>query len=124
MAYAVRLRGVILGHSDLELTDSSMGVATGAFRPAADYELVRPIFRLFAEATSETSAEPTDEERLARYYAARDALPLELVDERVRVIRTSSIHIADYSFESGPAAMELEVVIVEPKFWARVGSSE
>ena len=124
MAFAVRLRGVILGYSDLELTDPSMGVAAGSFRAAPDYSRVQHVFRLFAEAGGETSVEPTDEAKLARYYAARDALELELVDARSRTISTSTIHIADYSVEGGPEAMELEAHITDPQFWKQAGRGE
>lgn len=124
MSYAVRLRGTVLGHSDLELTDPSTRVAAGTFRPTAEYRAVQPVFRLFAESAGETAAAPTDEEKLARYYAARDALGMELVDAAGRVVATRTIHIADYSVEQGAEAMELEVVVTDARFWSRAGVPE
>ena len=105
-----------LGHSELLERDEGTGMAGGAFVPAPDYFRVQTIFRLFVESNAE-SAEPTDEDKLARYYAARDELGLRLVDPRGRTIGTDAIHIADYSVEAGPEALEIEVTIIDPEFW-------
>lgn len=124
MRYLIQCAGMILGHSELTERDESMGVATGTFHPAPDYIRVQPIFRLFAEATPETSAPPTDHEKLARYYAARDALGLQLVEPSGRVIHTDSIHIADYSIEAGPDALEAEVILSDPSFLRQLPTHE
>jgi hypothetical protein len=117
MRYVIQGAGIVLGHSELLERDESMGVAMGAFYPAPDYSRVQAVFRLFAEATPETSAHATDEERLARYYAARDALGLQLVEPTGRIVRTDTIHIADYSVEGGPDAIEVEVALRDPTFF-------
>jgi hypothetical protein len=117
MRYVIQCQGMVLGHSELPERDESMGVAWGIFYPAPDYSRVQSIFRLFAEATPETSAQPTDEDKVARYYAARDALQLRLTEPTGRLIRTDTIHIADYSLEGGPDAMEVEVVLDDPSFF-------
>ena len=124
MRYVIRCAGMIIGHSELTERDESMGVALGAFHPALDYERVQPIFRLFAEASPETSAQATDEEKLARYYAARDTLGLQLVEPSGRVILTDTIHIADYSLEAGPDAMEVEVTLSDPRFFQPLSNPE
>ena len=113
MTYTVRMRGVVVGHSELEGVDASMGIARGVFGPAMGYELVQPIFRLYSEAVPESSASPTDENKLQRYYRARDALGLELVNSAGRVVATSAIHIYDYSLERGSDALELEVTFTD-----------
>src|SRR3954471_9411360 len=105
------MHGVIVGHSDLEQRDASVGRAWGRFRPGLGYELVQPIFRLFSEAVPMPGGEPRDREKLERYHAARDRLGLELVDAEGRVVRTSAIHIADYTAERGKEALELEVLV-------------
>jgi hypothetical protein len=114
---------MVLGHSELLERDESTGVAGGTFLPAPDYSRVQAIFRLFTEANAETSAQPTDEEKLDRYYAARDALGLELLDASGHHIATRSIHIADYSVEEGPDALEIEVALDNPLFFERFPSS-
>ena len=40
-SYSVYSGSVLIGHSDLELGDSSMGVALGKFRPTSAYAAVR-----------------------------------------------------------------------------------
>ena len=115
MRHTVKLHGVIVGHSDLESADKSLGRAWGTFRPGLGYELVQPVFRLFSEAVPMPGGEPRDKEKLARYHAARDALGLELVDAQGNRIATSAIHIADYSDQG---KFELEVLISDEEYWA------
>jgi hypothetical protein len=117
MRHTVRLHGVIVGHSELENIDPGLGRAWGAFRPGLGYELVQPVFRLFAQAMPRGGG-PKDQALLDRYYRARDALQLDLQDATGRNIRTSAIHIADYTVEEGPSAIELDVLIKDEDYWA------
>ena len=66
--------------------------------------------------------EPLDQDKLARYLAARDKLGLELVDAAGRSIRTAAIHIADYTASRGQGAIELDVLIKDSSF--RIGDSK
>ena len=115
MRHTVKLQGVVVGHSDLESVDASLGRAWGAFRPGLGYELVQPVFRLFSEAVPMPGGEARDTEKLARYHAARDRLGLSLVDAEGTVINASAIHIADYQQEKG--IMELDVLISDTGYW-------
>ena len=117
MRHTVKLHGVIVGHSELERRDSAARRAWGRFRPGLGYELVQPVFRLFSEAVPMPGGEPRDEEKLARYHAARDRLGLELVDASGRTIGTSAIHIADYTTLTGNDELELEVLVSDEEFW-------
>ncbi len=109
MRHTVRLHGVIVGHSDLEERAPEARQASGQFRPGIGYELVQPIFLLFRQAVPLPGGEPMDEDKLARYHAARDRLGLELVDASGRRIATNAIHIADY----GATNRRLEVLLAE-----------
>ena len=118
MRHTVRLHGVIVGHSELEHEDPALGRAWGALRPGLGYDLVQPVFRLFAQAVPrDGSARNT--ELLERYYRSRDALSLELQDAEGHVIRTSAVHIADYTVEEGAQALEIEVLIKDDEYWER-----
>ena len=119
MRHTLKLNGVTLGYSDLEHTDRFVGRAWGRFRPGMGYDLVQPIFRLFAEAQPKKG--PKDEEKLARYYKARDALPLQLVDDDGAAIATSTIHIADYTVER-EKTLDLDVLIQDDRYWSARGS--
>jgi len=114
--HTVRLHGVVVGHSDLEDIEPSLGRARGRFRPGVGYDLVQPVFQLYVEAVPVPGAEVTDEEKLNRYHRSRDALGLSLEDDRGRSIRTSAIHISDYSDRRG-GSIELEVLISDPDYW-------
>jgi hypothetical protein len=118
MRHTLRLSGVIVGHSELEHAEPELGRAHGAFRPGLGYDLVQPVFRLFAEAVP-PDGERRDEAKLARYYKARDALPLELQDAHGERIATTTIHIADYRAEQGAEALELDVLIKDDAYWSR-----
>lgn len=118
MRHTVRLKGVIVGHSELEKIDPDDGRAWGAFRPGLGYELVQPVFRLFSQAVPPGASEK-DTALLERYYKARDALGLELQDASGAPIRASAIHIADYTVERGSGALELDVLIADERYWAR-----
>lgn len=117
MRHTVSLHGIVIGYSDLEKREESIGRAWGPFRPAVGYELVQPVFQLFSEAVPLPGGEPLDEDKLARYHAARDKLGLELADSTGRLIGTSTIHIADYTARRGKDALELDVLISDPEFW-------
>ena len=123
MRHTVKLHNVIVGHSELEEIDPMLGRAWGVFRPGLGYELVQPIFHLFTQAVPMPGGEPLDQEKLARYHAARDRLGLELVDSSGARIATTTIHIADYSQRTG--RVELHVLISDENYWsARSGPSE
>ena len=119
MRHTVTLHGTIVGYSDLEETDVALRRAWGRFRPGLGYELVQPVFRLFTEAVPMRGGEPRDTEKLERYHAARDKLGLSLVDADGNEIRTSAIHIADYTTERDTKALELDVLISDDGYWAR-----
>jgi len=77
------------------------------------------VFRLFTEAVPMRGGEPLDQEKLGRYHAARDKLGLSLVDADGNEIRTSAIHIADYTTDSDKKALELDVLISDEGYWTR-----
>ncbi len=122
MRHTIRLQSVVVGYSELENIEPELGRAWGAFRPGLGYELVQPVFRLFAQAVPRDGS-AKNAEMLERYYTARDALQLRLEDPDGRLIRTSAIHIADYTVEDGGAAIEVDVLISEDRYWEqRVGA--
>jgi len=119
MRHTLKLHGIVVGWSDLERIEPDIGRARGRFRPGVGYELVQPVFRLFAEAVSRVDDAERDEAKLARYYRSRDALQLELVDATGKVIPTSAIHIADYTSEEQGVDCELDVLIADSGYWER-----
>jgi hypothetical protein len=85
-----------------------MGVAWGTFVPTADFDLVRPVFRLFAEADllPESAAR---REALARYYEARDAMSLSLSDPQGSGLRCSELHVHEIGEDGTTERLQLEV---------------
>ena len=117
MRHTLKLHGVVVGWSDLERIEPDVGRARGRFRPGIGYDLVQPIFRLFAEAVPRSANATRDEVKLERYYRSRDSLALELVDAAGQLIPTSAIHIADYRGDDGDC--ELDVLIADAEYWSR-----
>jgi hypothetical protein len=115
--YTLRIQGVEIGTSDLPQFDAHLGVAYGGFLPGPAYELVQDVFRLFAEAAPVGSDGSRDEELINRYFRARDALGLELVDRGGKLISTTAIDISDYSRETGTEAYEVMVYLEDPECW-------
>jgi hypothetical protein len=118
MRHTVRLHGVVIGYSELEDVEPSLGRARGRFRPGTGYELVQPVFQLYTEAVPAPGADVRDADKLERYHRSRDALGLALEDESGQTIRTSAIHISDYSELRG-GSIELEVLISDRDYWSR-----
>jgi hypothetical protein len=116
--HTVRLKNIIVGHSDLEDAEPAVGRARGLFRPGLGYELVQPVFQLYTDAVPVQGADVQDAEKLERYHRSRDALGLSLEDENGRVIRTSAIHIADYSAKRG-GTIQIDVLISDRDYWRR-----
>lgn len=114
--HTVKLQNVTIGYSDLEDVDPALGKARGRFRPGVGYDLVQPVFRLYAEAVPAPGAPVADAEKLERYHRSRDALALSLEDDTGRAIRTTAIHIIDYSTRKG-GTLEVEVLISDPGYW-------
>jgi len=119
MRHTLKLHGVVVGWSELERIEPDIGRARGRFRPGVGYELVQPVFRLFAEAVPRADDAERDEAKLARYYRSRDALQLELVDAAGKLIPTSAIHIADYTSDEDGGDCELDVLIADTGYWER-----
>ena len=107
-----------MGHSELENIEPGVGRASGVFRPGLGYELVQPVFQLFADAVP-LDGSPKNEAMLARYYKARDALNLQLVDAAGRPISATAVHIADYSDLDKARPIEVEVLISDSGYWER-----
>ena len=120
--HTVMLQGIAVGYSDLEVVEPALGRARGKFRPGVGYDLVQPVFRLFAEAVPTPGGSVLDEEKLERYHRSRDKLGLSLEDDAGRAIRTNGIHIGDYSDLEG-GSIELEVLISDRQYWKRRGVS-
>lgn len=116
--HTVKLHGITVGYSDLENADPSLGKARGKFRPGVGYDLVQPVFRLYAEAVPVPGAAVADEAKLSRYHRSRDALGLSLEDDSGESIETSAIHISDYS-ELRDGGIEIEVLISDAVYWRR-----
>ncbi len=113
--YRIRCNGEEIGASELEERDSGMGIATGVFVPSPAYERVRATFRIFSEAMRETG--PADQEMIDRYYRERDKLGLTVVRPDGTLLRTSVVHISDFSEGPNDDSYEVEVHIDDPAFF-------
>lgn len=121
--HTVLLHGVVVGYSELEDIEPALGRARGKFRPGVGYDLVQPVFRLFSEAVPTPGGGVADTAKLDRYQRSRDALGLSLEDDAGRTIKTSAIHVSDYSDRRG-GTIEIEVLISDRSYWKRRADAE
>lgn len=112
------LKGVTIGYSDLEEIEPSLGRARGRFRPGLGYELVQPVFQLFTQAVPTPGGDVADDDTLSRYHRSRDALGLSLQDDAGRTVKTTTIHIADYT-HLNRGTIEVEALISDSGYWKK-----
>lgn len=107
-SYEVLLGDEVIGRSNLEYRDTSMGVAHGGFTPTLAFTKVTDVFALFAESQGDTGT--VDEAKLRDYYTRRDSLGLRLRSAAGATIDTEAIHIVDFRAElDDEDACQLEV---------------
>lgn len=111
--YQLRLKSVVLGTSSLSELDRCGGIAYGPFAPSEAYDLVRPVFRLFAAANDLPEGQARTE-ALARYYAARDALGLSLTTADGEAVSTRWLHVRDLAGSGATDDLELQAALVPP----------
>jgi hypothetical protein len=116
--HTVVLKGITIGYSDLEEIDAALGRARGVFRPGIGYELVQPVFKLYTDAVPTPGGDVSDADKLARYHKSRDALGLSLEDDAGRAVRTTAIHIADYT-HLNRGTIEMEALIDDARYWKK-----
>lgn len=58
-----------------------------------------------------------DPKKIAEYYAALDALRIELKTTDGRVFATETIHITDFSAEFGDDSLEVEIIFAAREFF-------
>ena len=118
--HTVMLKGVAIGYSDLENVDPALGRARGQFRPGVGYDLVQPVFKLYTDAVPAPNGDVSDANVLSRYHRSRDALGLTLEDDTGRTVKTTAIHIADYT-HLDHGTMVVEALIADPDYWKKRG---
>jgi hypothetical protein len=111
----------LIGYSELEHADDSMGIRMGKFYPAEGYAALEPIYREFSmvrfdEHLSEYQANNPDQ--LEQLRARRKQLqyivagsPLRLETEDGRLIGTAYICIEDSSEELGEQEREITIQV-------------
>jgi len=115
MSFVLKMSGVIVGRSELERRDAQRRVASGAFRPGLGYELVEPVFALYASAS--------DADGLARYRKARDALQLQLTAASGVPVSVRDLHIRrDVVLSANDPTLVLEVQSDDPSLWGEPAS--
>jgi hypothetical protein len=127
LRYRILCDGEIIGSSDLEERDASLGVAGGRFVPTAAYERVRPVFQLFIAARADGESE-ADVAKLDAYETERARLVLTLQDASGKDVATSGIAVLDFAAElpanATPAeredAHEVEVYFNTPRQFAQL----
>ncbi len=117
MRYTLRMKGVIVGRSDLERRDAGAHMAGGAFRAGGGWELMEPVFELddAARAAGPDSAEG----RLLAERFARASASLGFELEARSGARFAARDVRIRTSATGDRTIELRVD--EPAFWDEDG---
>ncbi len=118
LRYQILCDGDVIGTSDFEERDESLGVAGGRFEPTAAYERVRHIFRLFLEAGANGVAEP-DPAKLRAYEDVRATVVLAVHSATGKRLDGAGVVILDYSNEPD-GSYEAEIYFATPRFFAQL----
>jgi hypothetical protein len=97
MDYLILCDDEVIGASNLEARDPSMGFLQGVFVPTDGYERVRPIFRLYTEAG--TSMADMDQEKYNQFREAVSKLQLSLATPDGVRLPVDAVHIFDADIE-------------------------
>ena len=104
--FSIYSEGKLIGYSNLEYLDPSMGYASGPFVPADGYSAVEALIRLGSVAREPGAA---DEAQMQAYFARRDALNWQLKTAEGEVVPTLFIDIIDYFEEIGEREASMAV---------------
>jgi hypothetical protein len=112
MEYVLKLNEIIVGRAELVPSPGDLREARGPFRPAIGYELLEPIFALYAAGERERREGRDGDDALQRFRSAMAALSLHLLDRggRERPMRDVVIVPAD------DGALEMRVRITGDGF--------
>lgn len=106
--FSIYSSGKLIGHSNLEHLDPSMGYASGPLLPSEAYGEVEALVREGSLAR-DVDWNEFYQARMDAYYAARDALKWELITADGVVVPTLFIDIIDYFEEIGEREASMAV---------------
>jgi len=101
MIYRVEVESILLGTTDLEHADESMGIRHGVFIPSEAYSEYKPLFDEYYKAVSKLTGNPGEVRipELGIVSAKINALELTLVSEAMGPIPVENIEIDDCTSE-------------------------
>jgi hypothetical protein len=98
MHVIVKLKEVIVGRADVEPRSDNARVAQGEFRPGLGWDLIAPIYELYAEGRGDPArARLPDAAMLERFGHASRALDLAVFD-----VAGKKLRLDDLRFEMRP----------------------
>jgi len=116
--HTVMLKGIAIGYSEQVCYNASLGRARGQRTLFVTERAVQPVFKLYTDAVPTPGGEVSDEQKLGRYHKSRDALQLSLEDDAGQTVRTTAIHIADYT-HLNRGTIEVEALISDSSYWKK-----
>lgn len=109
LPFTVLSNDVRIGSASFIAYDTERGVFAGPFRPEPAFASVYPTVRLLSEAYPDIAGPAARRAKLDEYLSKRDALKLELLDQRGVLVRTGEISILDFSLEGGADIFRIDV---------------
>lgn len=103
--------GILIGTTELEGDDESMGFRLGRFYPTDHYKLIQPFIKELSYLLSERRFFDTPSPREEELQQVFNALELSLTTESGELIETDGIDIVDYSDDLGPEGIEVTILV-------------
>ncbi len=111
MRFRLLSNSELLGYSDLELADPSMGGRAGRFMPHENYSKYQNLFRAYSEVRFNTNVDEKPSHEYEKLKAQIDSLHLRIETNDEREIGTAHIVLEDFSEELGTDGYELDIVV-------------
>ena len=119
MHVIVRLKDVIVGHADVEPLAGDPRVAEGEFRPGLGWDLIAPVFELYADGRGDPARGlGPDAAKLERFERAFRALDLSVFDAGGSKLQLKDLRFEMRAAEAGWAPGKL-VLTASEKTWMR-----
>jgi hypothetical protein len=119
MQFNLLANGELIGYSDLEGADPSMGVRIGRFVPNENYSKYQSLFREHSEIRTGMQVEKELPDEYKRLRAQLDSLHLWIETSNGEKVGTAHIDLEDFSEELRAEGYELSLVVDDRSTYER-----
>jgi hypothetical protein len=114
MKFYIYSNDELVGWTELQITDNSMGVASGVFHPETAYPKIRPVAQEFFDfLISPPITDQYSDEKWNQYSAKFDSLNIKIVDADGIVLDTVCFYAANFPSEDTQDMQSTDSIVIE-----------